>query len=64
MVKINGEVIQVEGIVIAQYLNENKYNTNRIAIELNGDILPKSQYDSTVLSDGDVMEIVCFVGGG
>lgn len=64
MVKINGELLQIEGITIAQYLNENQYNRNRIAIELNGDMLPKSRYDSTVLSDGDVVEIVCFVGGG
>ena len=36
----------------------------RIAAELNGEIIPKASYDVTVLSDGDNLEIVNFVGGG
>ena len=36
----------------------------RIAVELNGDILPKYQYSETMLKDGDSMEVVTFVGGG
>lgn len=36
----------------------------RIAAELNGEIIPKASYESTILSDGDSLEIVNFVGGG
>ena len=36
----------------------------RIAVELNEEILPKANYAATVLKDGDVVEIVNFVGGG
>ncbi len=64
MVKINGEELNTAGRTVAQYLNENGYDIKRVAVELNGDILPKSQYESTVLQDNDSVEIVSFVGGG
>lgn len=65
MVKINGECIEnIAGKTIAEYLATSGYDTKRVAVELNGDILPKAKYDSTVLNDGDSVEIVSFVGGG
>ncbi len=64
MVKINGEEKNAAGKTIAEYLRESGCDTKRIAVELNGDILPKSRYESTFLQDGDVMEVVSFVGGG
>ena len=36
----------------------------RIAVELNGEILPKNEYADRMLEDGDRMEVVTFVGGG
>ena len=64
MICINGERIKKEDIKLSSYLEENKINPQRIAVELNGEILPKSQYGDTVLKDGDIVEIVNFVGGG
>lgn len=64
MVRINGNKYNVTGITVAQYLSENGYDIRRVAVELNGNILPKAQYESTVLHDGDSIEIVSFVGGG
>ena len=64
MVKINGEALNVAGKTVAQYLSTTNYDPKRIAIERNGDILPKSQYEDTVLQDGDSLEVVSFVGGG
>lgn len=64
MVKINGEELTAAGKSVAEYLTESGYDTKRVAVELNSDILPKAQYESTVLSDGDSVEIVSFVGGG
>jgi sulfur carrier protein len=40
------------------------YAGKRIAIEINGEIVPKSQYGTTPLTDGDRLEIVVAVGGG
>ena len=65
MVTINGHSIGLKSsITIADYLAQNNYKTDRIAVELNEAILPKDSYASTILKDGDVLEIVSFVGGG
>ena len=64
MVKINGKNIDVVGISIEKYLMDAKYDTKRVAVELIGDILPKSQYENTYFKDGDSVEVVSFVGGG
>lgn len=65
MIKINGERVEkIASKNVADYLSENGYDIKRVAVELNGDILPKSQYESTLLQDGDSVEIVSFVGGG
>ena len=64
MVKINGEEKNVAGMTVTEYLATTNYNPKRIAIECNGDIVLRSQYDITVLQDGDSVEVVSFVGGG
>lgn len=64
MVRINGEELDIAGKTVAQLLSESGYDVRRVAVELNGDILPKSKFDSTVIQDGDSVEIVSFVGGG
>ncbi|MCH5201326.1 MAG: sulfur carrier protein ThiS [Oscillospiraceae bacterium] len=64
MVKINGVQSDIAGKTVAQYLETTDYNRSRIAVEKNGEIVPRSEYDSTVLQDGDVVEVVSFVGGG
>jgi sulfur carrier protein len=64
MVKINGEELNVAGKTIAEYLATTNCDPRRIAVEHNGDIVPKVQYGETVLKDGDSVEVVSFVGGG
>ncbi len=65
MVKVNGETIEhIAGKSVSEFLAENGCDMKRIAVELNGDILPKAKYESTELQDGDCVEIVRFVGGG
>ena len=64
MVKINGEELNIAGKTVAEYLRATNYDPKRIAVERNGDIVPKAQYGETVLKDGDSVEIVSFVGGG
>ena len=64
MVKVNGTPVDIAGKTVAEYLASTDYDPKRIAVERNGDIVFKSQYDVTVLEDGDNVEIVSFVGGG
>ncbi|WP_294469236.1 sulfur carrier protein ThiS [uncultured Ruminococcus sp.] len=64
MVKVNGSETSLDGKTVSELLAENGYDPKRVAVELNLDIVPKSQYDSTVLKDGDSVEVVSFVGGG
>jgi sulfur carrier protein len=64
MLKINGVSQAAQGQTIAQYLAQEGYDARTIVVEYNETILPKEQYDQTVLADGDVVEIVCFMGGG
>ena len=64
MVKINGKSLDVDGKTITQYLEQTDYVLQYIAVEQNGNIIPKSTYDEVVLKDGDTLEIVSFVGGG
>ena len=64
MVKVNGEPKDITGKTIAEYLATTNYYMKRIAVERNGDIVPKAQYGETVLQDGDSLEVVSFVGGG
>ncbi len=64
-ISINGEArefpvpLNIAELVIALALTGK-----RIAIEQNGEIVPKSQYPQTMLQDGDVLEMVVAVGGG
>ncbi|MGN0618724.1 MAG: sulfur carrier protein ThiS [Ruminiclostridium sp.] len=64
MVKINGEQVNAEGLTVSEYLAREKLAPERVAVMLGNEILPKSRYDSTVLSEGDELEVVGFVGGG
>ena len=64
MVKINGQLIDAAGKTLIEYLDTTTYNPQRIAVERNGEIVPKAQYSNTILQDNDVIEVVSFVGGG
>lgn len=64
MVRINGNDWDAAGMTVMEYLETTDFDPKRIAVERNGDIVFKSQYDETVLCDGDMIEIVSFVGGG
>ena len=65
MITINGKAfVPAAPMNVGAYLDAHGYSRERIAVEQNGSILPKSVYDTTVLQDGDQIEIVSFVGGG
>ena len=62
---VNGEQKNYPNVTtLAQLLVELGMKGDRVAVELNRDIVPRAQWDETPLRDGDRLEIVHFVGGG
>ena len=53
-----------EGMSLSDLLESHGFAGKKVAIERNEEIVPRSAFASTLLSDGDRMEIVHFVGGG
>ena len=65
MITVNGQAVSLEKpITVAEYLAQNQYRIERIAVEMNGEILPKKNYAAVTLKDEDKLEVVSFVGGG
>ena len=63
--KINGEDRQFpDALTVAGLINQLGYTGKRIAVEKNGEIVPKSLHACTPLVSGDQLEIVVAVGGG
>ena len=64
-IRVNGEHRRVPGgISIAQMLNELGLDAQRVAVERNLEIVPRSTIGELAVEDGDDYEIVHFVGGG
>ncbi len=64
-VTVNGEVRQLaEGTTVERLLGEMALPSQGVAVELNREIVPRSTHGETVVSEGDEIEIVTFVGGG
>ncbi len=62
---LNGETKEFSDIrTVRDLLTALGYEGKRLAVELNGNIVPKSQHDTTELNDGDALELVVAVGGG
>lgn len=63
--RVNGkEETQGAGLTLEEYLKTKGYESSRVAVELNGEIVPRSHFSETVLRQEDALEIVSFVGGG
>jgi thiamine biosynthesis protein ThiS len=63
--RVNGEERELpEGTTVAALLQQLGIGTARVAVERNREIVPKSEYTTTVVAPGDALEIVEFVGGG
>ena len=63
---INGNLKQLksDNVTILALIVMLNLTGKRLAIEKNGEIVPRSQFDSVIISDGDKLEIVGAVGGG
>jgi thiamine biosynthesis protein ThiS len=63
-VTINGELRDVSALTMLQLLESLDIDPRKVAVERNAEILPKADYVTTTLADGDKIEIMHFVGGG
>jgi thiamine biosynthesis protein ThiS len=62
---INGEQRDFpNGLTVAALIAQLGMKPDRVAVELNLEIVPRTQWDTTPLKNGDKLEIVHFVGGG
>jgi thiazole synthase len=65
LITVNGEQREFESAVTAHdLLTRLKLDPGKVALERNREIVPKSAYGTTRITDGDVLEIVHFIGGG
>lgn len=65
MMKLNGQIVNINiELSLLEFLQQNKYDISKIAVELNGDIIPKADYMNVLLKEDDSLEVVSFVGGG
>jgi sulfur carrier protein len=65
VITVNGRETEIAaGVSIVDFLAAQGYDARRVAVGLNGAIVPKAAHGDTVLRDGDAVEIVNFVSGG
>jgi sulfur carrier protein len=64
-IQLNGESLELpDGETVAALLTRLDLTGRRVAVELNQDIVPRSQHAETVLTEGDQVEVVHAIGGG
>ena len=64
-IQINGKKVVIkQNFTLQDVLKKYKLNKKKVAIELNGKILPQNEYKKKVLKNNDKIEIVQFIGGG
>jgi sulfur carrier protein len=64
-VRLNGELREIpDGTSVSGLLVHLGVKAQRVAVEVNENVVTKDRYDSHVIGAGDSIEIVAFVGGG
>ncbi|KFE53163.1 sulfur carrier protein ThiS [Pseudomonas syringae] len=64
-IQLNGEPFELpDGATVLALLTRLDLAGRRVAVELNLDIVPRSQHESTALREGDQVEVVHAIGGG
>ncbi|AJC89511.1 sulfur carrier protein ThiS [Campylobacter lari] len=61
---INGQKLELKELRFMDYVKEKQLKIEFIALELNGEIIPKDKFENLILKENDKVEIVTFVGGG
>ena len=64
-IQLNGKLYEINtGTNLNELLNNLKIQKNKVAIEVNGQIIDKNKYPNLILNKNDKVEIVHFIGGG
>lgn len=64
-IKLNGDPHEIPApLSVSALLHQLEIDARRVAVELNLTVVKKAAYDSSVINEGDEVEIVNFVGGG
>ncbi len=64
-IQLNGKKVKIQrNLSIKDLIKKYRLKENKIAIELNGTILPKNHYKNKKVKNNDKIEIVQFIGGG
>ena len=64
-IQLNGDTYEINhGTNLNELLNKLKIQKNKVAIEVNGEIIEKNKYLNLILNKDDKVEIVHFIGGG
>ena len=64
MATINGQQVDMKNTSLLDYIVSNGFDADRLAVEVNGDIVKRGTYGDYIINEYDKIEIVCFVGGG
>ena len=63
--RVNGKTrVGREGLTVTGLLEDLQIHSQRVAVQLNGEILRREQFPEVVLKDGDTVEIITFMAGG
>ena len=64
-IRLNGDPFEiVNPLSISELLAHLNIDPRRVAVEHNLDIIKRARYDTTIINEGDEVEVVNFVGGG
>ena len=64
-IQLNGDPYEINyGTNLNELINKLKIEKNKVAIEINGEIVQKEKYQNLILNKDDKVEIVHFIGGG
>ena len=64
-IQLNGDPYEINsGTNLNELLNKLKIQKNKVAIEVNGEIIERKKYTNLILNKNDKVEIVQFIGGG
>ncbi len=64
-IELNGNLLEIDQrTTVGALLDERGIERRMVAVELNGEIIPRYDFDETEISDGDHLELLQMVGGG
>ena len=65
VIKVNTKPVDwVEGETVAQLLDRMTYTFPLVVVKIDGEVIPKSEYGNTKVSDDSVVEVIHLISGG